>query len=286
MRPLTCALALALAACGGPAAAPTTPPPAPAAAAPVEPRQPGDPELIDPGAEPRVLLRTRVAAGTRRRFEIAVDTTMTIGGSETVMPTMVMRGDYEVLATDALDRMIVRSRFTDADAVDRPGTTPAMVEQVRQALAIVVGAVTRTTFSDRGELLAEELEAGSDAAAAQLQGALGKQAGVVLPIEPVGIGARWIVREEREQNGVTMAVEVELELLSIEGSDVAVRGTMRLGQVRGADGATYEGGGAGRFEYQLDLASYEFTSSGQMELAIDAGGTELRMAMGLRASAR
>lgn len=202
--------------------APAAPPAAPAKPAAVKP-PPATLKLLDAGAEPRQALRLRLASGHQE----ACTTKMTMAGTSNGMPipvpsfTMAMTFNVQDV-NDHGDAHYVMG-FGDVKVELGAGGQPGMQEAMDQAFGVLKRAKMAATLSARGELKDMTMELPEDvpdALRASLDSTLSslKDVGpVVLPEEPIGVGARWQVGMTMSTGGLTLDQTAVYKLTARDG---------------------------------------------------------------------
>jgi hypothetical protein len=283
----------------------TAPPPAPPAGGEARPEDdaplpPSAPvvRLIELGAEPRTLLRYRLAGPSTEDLTMTTDTLMSTGlASGTMGPEMAtpgMRMIMSVTGAPAGKGTVTSSaRVTDADAIAVPGVMPVLVERTRAELRKLVGMTVDSHLTTRGAVIKVETTLPPDAPASARSTVEGLQSGLggsaVLPAEAVGVGARWESESDLKQNGISIhqhsryfirelvgtrvALDIELEL-SASAQEIKVPGSAMTVQLDGMHGS-----GSGTQE--LDLASLV---PRRQHLAMDSD-LSMRVPMGTRSLA-
>ena len=270
MRSLTCGLAVALAACNGrEPAAPSRP--APSDAAPVEARDRADPELLDPGAEPRVVLRYRVPPGTRRALELEYELMPPI-------PTMSIAGTIEVTTvTDGV--LTMRTTYSDTAVRGHAGTSAADLAAVDENLATVRGVVFVTRMTDRGRSLGGAVEGDAPPAVHAMVATLADStSGAIFPVEPVGVGARWRVVQPHALQGIDGELVDEWTLEAIDGDRIRLRSVQTAkGPLPPVEGGDVSFDGRGTVVQTVDLATYERELVTEMHITGMFRGTAVDM---------
>ena len=161
--------------------------------------------LLEAGAEPQTQLRYKIAEGTTTKsnmdFTIATLATTTESATLSVVPGVrlhIVSGP--AMATDNGVKFEVN--ITKAEAAVPQGIDPKIAEELRQSAAILDDVGGTVEMTDRGIMLATEL---NDKAKSpdipvrllmMIVNARTTLSRVVLPAEPVGLGARWEARKE------------------------------------------------------------------------------------------
>jgi hypothetical protein len=263
---LVAAAALVAAACGG-------------APKPVAPAAPATIVVLDPGAEPRQVLRYQFAAGTSERVELThklrttmrfTDTTLQDSAESVDFPsiTFVIRAEVTEIAPDGT---AVVGATLEAITVLDDVVDPMVRAQVAAASQQTKGArgTWRRAPSGRVSGVRFEAPAASPAARARLAKVAEaiERATAGLPGVPIGAGARWRVTDAfsfagvrwtrtstyrlKELAGMTARVEADATIvappqtLSVE-PNATTRLTSARGTVRGEYAVSLRGiGGTG-----------------------------------------
>jgi hypothetical protein len=161
--------------------------------------------LLDAGAEPQAPLRYKIAEGTTTKsnmdFTIATLATTTESAALSVVPGVrlhIVSGP--AMATDSGVKFEVN--ITKAEAAVPQGIDPKVAEELRQSAAILDDVGGTVEMNDRGIMLATQLNDKAKSPDIPLRllmmivNARTTLSRVVLPAEPVGLGARWEARKE------------------------------------------------------------------------------------------
>jgi hypothetical protein len=193
---------------------------------------PHEPELgvalIDAGREPRRLLRYGAERGARQRVHIQGKGTsdLQVGGRLIYSQADVATDasfEVHVVAADA-DRIECELRFERALTSDWEKFQPGRATELRRPLDRLADHVYRFSMDRRGFVrlppleLPPEMDVDSDR---NITWGLLEEAVrsiVMLPAEPVGIGARWrSVEEERGRILMAGRLSTEVELVALRG---------------------------------------------------------------------
>ena len=157
----------------------------------------GDPvQLLDAGAEPLVPVRYR--------FEV--------GATARTLMEMEMRVDVAVNGALQPPREVHMRSEIDANVISTDGGVFTTAMQVRLEMLTPPSDPTTSTVeersSDRGRRLVEE----------------GQKTNWMLPVEPIGVGARWRFRSTVSELGMTVAVDevCTLDAISSDGDEVHI----------------------------------------------------------------
>ena len=234
---------------------------------------PTEPSVLDPGREPRRVLRYELTAGQ--------ETTSVISVRMSVDQTS--EGSSELIASPGLSQTI---RFTvtgvdgsgadlafvvESAEVDRSGTTLSdedlffLTGSVRQ----LVGLTGSARITDRGAMESFVFEApdGLDGAlVSALELATGRPDTLTLPLpsEPVGVGARWETVTSIDLGSNRIDQTAVYTVTEIDGNLITYTGTIsQRGSHRSSDGPVTPGTGGhqGTVEGRLDLSALTPVSS-------------------------
>lgn len=251
-----------------------------AAVEPAEVRPPGEhhTEVLDFGAEPRRRLRYQVPAGTRRvlRMHQAMQMILELGGNPVnVEFTTIMDVAMEVAELRADGSMMIDYSFIAA----RVEAAPDVVSRTQPIMDAMLGIRGSSHMSERGQVLWVEfdLSAIPEPLQQQLQPMLDglKQMNVVLPVEPVGAGARW-VNVSQMQTQVRFEMRATYELQALQGDQLSVALQVRQAgppQVAGEGAGAisiehFAGAGAGTAEWNLSTLA----TSSQSTVSVESRG--------------
>ncbi len=173
--------------------------------------------LVDAGSEPRAPLRLEVPQGYSSLVDIRMGTSVDLGmGAAMNMPPMrlSLRFDAKEASADH-----VRYAFEIVDVGVDAGD-PMMKGPLEEALKPMVGFAGEASLDARGNStglvmkpppgLPKELAGNLDQGLTMV--------GAPLPVEPVGVGARWSVDQDVDQQGLKVKQTTTWTLVSREGS--------------------------------------------------------------------
>ncbi len=260
---------------------------------------PSQVELVNPGVEPRRVLRYTLAKGTRSVIELAVDVDLTASVMGGPMPTEVMT--MEIGADDVLPdgRMIVRSTVQKVIAHDRPGTKIS-ADLMSQQAALLVGLGVVGTLSPNGALADAHLDFGTKQLPEEMKSQLGsltkgfERVALALPDQPVGVGAIWRTVKDLEESGAHMTATTTIEITAIDGAAITFT---RTATVTGPDQTITQMGmsvmmkniaGKGGGQGKLDLSRMVFDGEMSDELhdQLSGSGQTMEAAMTMRSTYR
>lgn len=184
-------------------------------------------DLIDAGQQPHTPLRIRVQPGQRQTLELVVQvgTGMDMGLQKfdhALGPALAARATLTVRSVDGAgdltyDVVLDGMRLVEPDSIS-PELRGAY-EVTLTDLSPIRGTVTR---SARGVPKQVDLHPTPEMTLRsrhqfQLLAAAVAESVPILPAEPIGIGARWIVHQQIRENDLTIDQVAHVELLTREG---------------------------------------------------------------------
>jgi hypothetical protein len=191
--------------------------------------------LLDAGAEPRAPLRYKIADGTTTKsnmdFTIATLATTADAAALSVVPGVrlhIVSGP--AMATDRGVKFEVN--ITKAEAAVPEGIDPKVAEELRQSAAILDDVGGTVEMNDRGIMLATELNDKAKSPDLPLRllmmivNARTTLSRVVLPAEPVGLGARWEARKELTLYGFKVQQVDSYTLVERVGDEIKLNVTV------------------------------------------------------------
>ncbi len=247
-----------------------------------EPPKPPPPDplavhLLDPGAEPRRLLRYTLAKGTHVPFELARDASLTTGGLGGAMPTFAFQLELSVEDVLPDGRMVLRTTIADATARDRP-EEKVEAKAVQSRVAAIKGVAITATLTPDGKLEGAKVDTAKlpEATAAQASSLTQSFDHIAMPLPtvPVGVGAKWTTTRDLDQNGMKSTTVNTIELTALEGDKLTfklateIHGPPQTIEQAGTpiEVTTLSGSGGG--SGTLDLA--HFVMSGELEYKLHA----------------
>lgn len=260
-------------------------------------------KLLDRGKGKRQKLRYKLARGAKERMQVDMDMSMnlTMGGQalvDTRIPTIRMRMDMDVADVTKQGHMRFQFRYVDVKLLDTPGVEPMMKASMEQALAGLESMHGHALITDRGITIEGSFETGSqvDPQLQQLAASLEQsiqQLSAPLPVEAVGVGARWEVRTHIESNGVNLQQTARYELVELRGDrfkcKVTITQTAKAQQIQAPNlppGAQMElvsmkGNGSGELDARLDRLTPVSNAAiaSDMQMRMHAGGQAQKMGM-------
>ena len=191
--------------------------------------------LLEAGAEPQAPLRYKIANGTTTKsnmdFTIATLATTADAAALSVVPGVrlhIVSGP--AMATENGVKFEVN--ITKAEAAVPPGIDPTVAEELRQSAAVLDDVGGTVEMNDRGIMLSTELNDKAKSPDLPLRllmmivNARTTLSRVVLPAEPVGLGARWEARKELTLYGFKVQQVDSYTLIERVGDEIKLNVTV------------------------------------------------------------
>lgn len=210
--------------------APPAAPPAPPAAAPARPTP--TLTLLEAGAEPRSALRLKLAVGHKEKGSVKMSMSGTSNGTPLPLPNLTMNMAMEVVDVNAKGEARYSMAFGDVSVDVGEGGPPGMKDAMDAAYDLLKRATFGATVTARGETKDVSFQLPDDAPEmmkAALAGTMDnlKDFGpILLPEEPVGVGARWKLAMTMTSGGLTMDQTMLYTLTSRQGDRVELAGVL------------------------------------------------------------
>jgi hypothetical protein len=191
--------------------------------------------LLEAGAEPQAPLRYKIADGTTTKsnmdFTIATLATTADTAALSVVPGVrlhIVSGP--AMATENGVKFEVN--ITKAEAAVPEGIDPKVAEELRRSAAILDDVGGTVEMNDRGIMLAAELNDKAKSPDLPLRllmmivNARTTLSRVVLPAQPVGLGARWEARKELTLYGFKVQQVDSYTLVERVGDEIKLNVTV------------------------------------------------------------
>jgi len=190
-------------------------------------------KLLEPGTEPRKVLRLHPKPGDKQAVTLSMKTATEIAMGEMPsqaikMPRIKLTWDLTVKSVSAEGDIAYELIVRDASVAEEPGTMPQVAEALTSTLAKIKGISGAGTMSDHGfsQGLEMKVPPGADPKTRQVIDQMKELfygAVVPLPEEAAGVGARWEAKMPIKSQGMTIDQTTTCELVSIEGERLVVK---------------------------------------------------------------
>lgn len=263
--------------------------------------------LLEPGAEPREPLRLQLTAGLTQSMVMTMRMGMDIefGGNKTPhvsSPPMQMTMGMAVKEITADGD--IRSDFSldKIEVLDDKASPPEMVTQLRAMLGTMQKLSGTTTVTTRGLVKAADFTLPPDLNPMLRQTMDGMrqqvhQLSVPLPEPAVGVGAKWTVTQNLEQNNMKLQQVVTWELKERTGTVVKLASTVTQsadpqemkppGMPPGAKASLESLNSAGEGTTEIDLTKLAPTKGAMtlglsLRMTTEANGIKMPMSMSMQ----
>jgi hypothetical protein len=196
--------------------------------------------LVDHGAEPRRTLRLSPEPGTVARVTLRLDSTqrMDLAGEWLDIPVPIVELDQAVTVTNVEHGRITLHQSPYAyRIVDGRGLDPALLAEYEHTFDMLLDlTATATVVDERGRVLDQSMM--GEAALYDLPSFEGlvtttSESSLPLPLEPVGLGARWRVETDSVVSAMRMISVTDLELVELHDDRAVARLTQSVTMPRG-----------------------------------------------------
>jgi hypothetical protein len=199
---------------------------------------PGDSQvkLLEPGAEPRKVLRLHPKSGDQQTLSLAIKLAVNLKMGEVLdrkmkVPEMTMTMNVTVKSVTTAGDINYEIVMGDGTVAEDQEVMPQISEGLKAALANIKGLSGTGTMSSRGLNKALEVKAPENADPQTRQAVEQMKQALVtiytpLPAEPVGIGGKWQAKMPIQSQGVKMDQTVTYELTSSDEESLTTKTTI------------------------------------------------------------
>jgi hypothetical protein len=189
--------------------------------------------LASPGAEPRIRLRYKPAAGFKET--LTMSTTMSLNMvmegmamPQMDMPVMKMTADVGVTGVAANGDITYDVAFTGMTAEAQPGMDPTMVAMAQGTADNIKALKGSVTLTDRGINKSSTINVDqiADPTLKQLLSSMSsslESMSIPFPDEAIGVGGKWEVRQAIKNAGAQMFQRIECEVVSVDAQSVTIK---------------------------------------------------------------
>jgi hypothetical protein len=194
-----------------------------------------DIKLLEPGSEPRKVLRLHPKPGDKQSVTLTLVMAMGIKAGETEnpmkMPPMTMTMDSTVKDVSPEGDIAYEIVMGEAKVAEDSDAMPQLVTAMKAALGGAKGVKGAGVMSAQGVPKSNELDVptGADAQLRQVMDQTKdsfKNLSAPLPQEAVGQGARWEAKQTIKSQGMTINQTITFQIASIEGDRVTATSTI------------------------------------------------------------
>jgi len=259
-------------------------------------------KLLEPGSEPRKVLRLHPKPGDKQSLTLTLVMAMEIKAGEMQnpmkMPPMTMTMDATVKEVSPEGDITYEILMGDANIAEDADAMPQVVTAMKAALGNVKGVKGSGVITSQGIPKSSEMDVPANAdpqfrqTMQQAKDSF-KSLAAPLPVEAVGAGARWEVKQPIKSQGMTINQTTTYQITSIDGERVAA--TSNLSQsaanqkienpaMQGVKLDLTKMVGTGKGNVNFDLAHLMPSASAldshtDMSMAMNMGGQKQTMSM-------
>jgi hypothetical protein len=260
-------------------------------------------KLLEPGAEPRKVLRLKPNQGDQQTLIMTIKTIMNMQLGDIPEQKMKLPGMEMTLTTTVKEvskegDITYEVQFTDSSIIEDVEVMPQISEGMKTVLANMKGMSGTASMSSRGISKKLDLKApeGADPQTKQTVDQMKQSLSSLsapLPSEAVGIGAKWEAKMPFQSQGMKINQTVVYELTSLEQDRLSAKSTITQSAANQKiqnptmpglklDLTKMEGNGTG--EMTMELSKIVATDSladihAELNMSMDTGGQKQAMTM-------
>lgn len=192
-------------------------------------------KLLDPGSEPRTMLRLHPAVGDKLNLTLTMKMTMNMAAAGQAIPainipTMLMTLSGEVKGIAANGDIAYDLTFDDATVADDPNAQAMVVTAMKSSLASIKGMTASGRMSEQGIIkgMQMKLPASADPQLKQTMDQMKESfssSSIPLPDEAVGPGAKWEYTTKVKSQGMTIDQKANYQLMAVDGDRITLHTT-------------------------------------------------------------
>jgi len=193
-------------------------------------------KLLEPGAEPRKVLRLHPNAGDKQTMTMTMKMAMEMKMGEMQnpamkLPAMIMNMEITVKSVSPEGDIAYELVLSDASVADEPDVMPQVAQAMKTSLEGVKGLTSTGIMSNRGITKTNEIKvpAGADPQTRQAMDQVKEtmtKVSAPFPEEAVGPGAKWEAKMPIKSQGMTIDQTAIYELVSLEEDHITARITI------------------------------------------------------------
>jgi hypothetical protein len=193
-------------------------------------------KLLNPGSEPRKILRLHSEAGSKQTLDMIMKMVMEMKADETPVqslpiPAITMSMDVTTKSVSAEGDITYEMVFGDTTVADDTNVPPQMVQAMKASVAGLKGMTGTGIISSRGvnKKVDLKMQGNADPQLSQVMDQMKEsfnQFSATLPEEAVGSGAKWEIKMPVKSQGMTIDQVTTCELVSMDGDRVEMKNTV------------------------------------------------------------
>ncbi len=194
-------------------------------------------KLLSPGAEPRKVLRFKFHKDREEKISMEMGTEIAMEMNDMKLPAMKMPAMKMVMSTRITEIRAdgdARYEFKVAhvEVVENPDVMPLVLQTMKESAKGLEGFSGYGIVDTRGVTKEADFEIPKEATAQvrQLMTSMRqsiKELSAPLPVEAVGVGARWEVHTVVDQSGMKLLQVATYELIKLDGDKGTTKVTLK-----------------------------------------------------------
>ena len=258
--------------------------------------------LVSPGAEPRIRLRYKPAAGAKETMSMSMTMgiTMAMEGMSMPsmdMPVMKMTADIGVASVAPNGDVTYDVAFTGMTAEALPGMDPTMVTMAQGTADSIKALKGSVTMSERGihKSSSMNVDQVTDPMLKQMLGSMSsslESMSMPFPEEPVGVGGKWEVRQAIKNAGAQIFQRIECEVVSVDAQGITIKTRVEQtipaqavanealpGGSLNVDKGAGQSAGTSTMRFNALVPTTENSGTTAMAVSVDMGGQVQKMSI-------
>jgi hypothetical protein len=197
---------------------------------------PAKTELLQAGTEPRRELKFRPTANSKQTMTMTMGMSMEMIVGETPLPKtpipkMVLQIDSRVQRVDPSGDIHCSFGYSDIRAIADKDTSPEVLAAMQKSLKSMVGTKIDLVIGSNGQMKSKNLSLPKNIdpmikqSLAQLDRSM-EQISTPLPVEKIGLGAKWQVNNSIQVAGIKFDRSSTYEVVEIDETGMTVKTTI------------------------------------------------------------
>lgn len=188
-------------------------------------------KMLSLGSEPRTVLRLHPAAGQKQSVKLTMKMEMDMGSAGAGMPAMNMpatkiEADVTVRSVASNGDISYDLIFTDAGIEGGADESDPIAAAMSGGIGKLKGTTAAGVITERGATKSMNFKASQNADPASRQSLRQSKEAfsqVTFPVEAIGVGAKWEVKEKKKTQGVTLEETSTFEITAIKGDEIKLK---------------------------------------------------------------
>jgi len=260
-------------------------------------------KLLDAGAEPRRTVRLQPKAGDRQKFELTMNMSVEMSMAGTEMPAMNIPAiklplEVKVESVSAEGDISYTTTIGEATIESDSKAAPGVGEAMQSMFGSMKGLTSTGVISSRGLVKTTDMKVPAEVTP-QLRQSLEQMKNSLsglsapFPEEPIGLGAKWELKQVLKAQEMTIKQTSAFELLALAGDRAEIKLTILQSAANQKitspmmpglkmDLEKMEGAGMGKTVYDLTRlmpVSGDVASGADIKMGMNMGGQKQAMQM-------